>query len=177
MSLSICTSGALPATRQTELRRLMDAAYEGCFTDDDWQNALGGTHVLIDEAGGVVAHGAVVPRRLIIDGLPLKAGYIEAVAVSPPRQGSGLGAQVMQALATLIDDRFEIGVLSTGIAEWYERLGWQRWRGPTWVLHPDGTLERTPEEDDGVLVLRTTRTPPFDLTTAIICDDRPGDAW
>lgn len=177
MSLRMFVSAELPSETVSELRRLMDAAYAGCFTNDDWENAQGGTHAVIEEAGAVVAHGAVVPRKVIVGGTAMSAGYIEAVAVSPARQGSGLGKRVMQALAVILEERFVIGVLSTGLPEFYVRSGWQRWRGATWVHHPDGELERTPEEDEGVLIFRTSRTPPIDLTSDIVCDDRPGDAW
>ena len=125
----------------------------------------------------MVAHGAVVARKVIVGGTPMRAGYIEAVAVSPARQGSGLGKYVMQALSGILEEQFEIGVLSTGLPEFYLRSGWQRWRGPTWAARLDGELERTPEEDDGVLIFRTSRTPPIDLASDIVCDDRPGDAW
>jgi aminoglycoside 2'-N-acetyltransferase I len=38
-------------------------------------------------------------------------------------------------------------------------------------------VERTPEEDGGILILRTPMTPPLDLTAALSCEWRPGDVW
>ena len=34
----------------------------------------------------------------------------------------------------------------------YERLGWVRWRGPTYVQMPDGVVKRTAEDDGGLMV-------------------------
>ena len=55
---------------------------------------------------------------------PFRAGYVEAVAVAPGHQRSGLGTAVMAALAAVIHERFELGVLSSGEWGFYERLGW-----------------------------------------------------
>ena len=54
----------------------------------------------------------------------------------------------------MIRDGYELGALSAGdpAASLYRELGWQRWRGRTWVLGPDG-LERTPDDDDSTYVL------------------------
>ena len=107
----------------------------------------------------------------------LQAGYVEAVAVLPERQGTGLGTQVMTEIHRLLDD-YQLGALSTGRRGFYERLGWVRWRGPTWVRHPDGRRERTADEDDGIMVRPTPSTPaPFDLARPIAVDWRPGDVW
>ena len=107
----------------------------------------------------------------------MHAGYVEAVAVLPARQGTGLGTAVMRALGEVIAREFELGALSTGEWHFYERLGWERWRGPTWVRHPDGRLERSPADDDSLMILRTPRTPALDLFATLTCDARPGDAW
>jgi hypothetical protein len=65
--------------------------FAGDFTDDDWAHALGGTHAFIEADGDVVAHAAVVPRILDVGAHALRTGYVEAVAVLPALQGTGLG--------------------------------------------------------------------------------------
>ncbi len=165
------------------LRRILWAAFddptepgEG-MTEEDWEHARGGVHVLLEIDGELVGHASVVERELQVDGRPLRTGYVEAVAIDPARQRSGLGSLLMTEIAAVIADRFELGALGTGSPAFYERLGWVRWKGPTFVRAPGG-LERTDEEDGGILVLRTTRTPfELDLTTAISCDWRAGDVW
>ena len=40
-------------------------AYAGEFTDADWDHALGGMHAIIEHRGTLIAHAAVVQRRLL----------------------------------------------------------------------------------------------------------------
>lgn len=164
-------------------RRLCEAAFagdpDGAFGDEDWAHALGGRHVVVldDEAGDLLAHAAVVPRTLHVAGSPFRAGYVEAVATRPGRHGEGLGSVAMIEVGELVRRHFELGALSTGRWSFYERMGWERWQGPTFVRQPDGTDLRTEEEDDGVMVLRFGPSATVDRRRPIACDARPGDAW
>jgi aminoglycoside 2'-N-acetyltransferase I len=168
---------ALTTTDITAIRRVMDAAFDSDFTEDDWLHALGGWHALIDDGDLIVAHGAVVPRTLYVSGQPVRAGYVEAVAVLPSRQRTGLGTAVMQALTDLTRHEFDLGALSTGEWSFYQRLGWERWQGATWVHTRDGRLMRTADEDEGIMVLRCAASHDLDLTADIVCEERPGDSW
>ena len=155
-------------------RALLDRAFEGDFDDHDWDHGLGGRHVVVLDAGEVVAHAAVVGRTIWIDDRPLRAGYVEGVGVEPARQGAGLGTAVMAAVTAIVRRDFELGVLGTGEWHFYERLGWVRWQGESWVRRADGRPERTPEDDDGIMVLAGM---PVDLGADIACEERPGDVW
>ena len=123
-----------------------------------------------------VAHGSVVERELHAAGVALRAGYVEAVATRSDRRGRGLGTAVMRALGGEIRARFELGALDTSLHGFYARLGWERWRGPTFVRTDDG-LVATTEEDGYVMILRTPSTPSIDLDAPISCEWRPGDVW
>jgi aminoglycoside 2'-N-acetyltransferase I len=150
------------------------------FDDADWEHALGGTHVVLDIDGRIVAHAAVVERELHVAGVPVRTGYVEAVATAPQRQGSGLGTSVMNRVGSIIEQSFELGALGTGSHHFYERLGWRTWRGPAFVRLPAGGEQRTPDEEGYILVLRTPTTPdaiPEALDAPISCDWRPGDVW
>jgi aminoglycoside 2'-N-acetyltransferase I len=173
----VCATVELAPHDGIAIRALLDAAFDGGFSDEDWAHALGGTHAIGEADGAVVAHGSVVPRVLDIGQQRVRAGYVEAVAVRPDRQGTGLGTAVMQALGEVIAREFELGALSSGAWRFYERFGWERWRGPTWVRHAHGRLERSPDDDDGLMILRTPTSPPIDLFAPLTCDARPGDAW
>lgn len=172
----LLTTAELPAIERAASRRLMDAAFDD-FSDDDWTHALGGWHALIGAGDAVVAHAAVVPRAVVVGGRELRAGYVEAVAVHPDLQGTGLGSLVMAAMNDVVRARFEIGVLSTGEWHFYERLGWERWQGPAFVRGRDGGLTRTEDEDDGVMVLRCAASAAVDPAAPIACDERVGDSW
>jgi aminoglycoside 2'-N-acetyltransferase I len=163
------------------VRALLWAAFgddpEEGMTEDDWAHALGGVHVLLEIDGEIRGHAAVVERELHLEGRPLRTGYVEAVGIEPQLQGTGLGSRLMAEVGDVIAERFELGALGTGSPEFYERLGWLRWKGPTFV-RTEGGPRRTPDEDGGILVLPTPATPfELDLSGSISCDWRPGDVW
>ena len=60
--------------------------------------------------------------------------------------------------------------------EFYERLGWRRWAGPTYV-RTDAGLVRTAEDDGNVLVRLTPASPDLDLSAPLSCEWRSGDVW
>lgn len=153
-----------------------DAFPAGQFTGEDWEHALGGLHALVHEDGVPVAHGAVVMRRFICGGRTLRVGYVEAVAVSAGHRRRGHASAVMDALEAVIRGAYDVGALSASDAgaELYLSRGWQRWRGPTSALTPDG-LRRTPEEDGSVYVLPCGAD--LDLDRELTCDWRDGDLW
>ena len=174
------TTADLTDTELAALRTLLWAAFEGDedgeFTEDDWQHALGGVHVLGAVDGRVVAHGSVVRRDIHVGGRPLATGYVEGVAVEPAEQGRGHGTAVMREIGAIVTASYELGVLGTGEHRFYERLGWRTWQGPSYVRLPSGD-ERTPDEDGFLMVLTTPITPPFDIHEPISCEWRPGDVW
>jgi aminoglycoside 2'-N-acetyltransferase I len=174
------TSQGISSGEITQLRALMAAAFaddeRGGFSEEDWQHALGGMHFLIERAGRIVSHAAVVERDIRVGDVPLRTGYVEAVATDPAFQRRGLGAAVMTAVNSYIGANFELGALGTGSQPFYERLGWRVWQGPSLVRMPDGDRP-TPDEDGYIMVLATPRTPPLDLRAPISCDWRPGDVW
>ena len=173
--IQVVQSEALSHERLEEIRSLAEDAFDDGFSDNDWHHTLGGWHVLArDEA--LVAHAAVVERVLEVGGSAVRAGYVEGVATTPTRQGEGLGSLVMQRVRQLLEASFELGALSTGRHAFYERLGWERWRGPTFVRR-GADIVRTADEDDGIMVLRYGSTSGLDLTLPISCETRPGDDW
>jgi aminoglycoside 2'-N-acetyltransferase I len=158
-------------------RGLMQRAFDGDFSDDDWEHGLGGRHFLVLDDQLLVAHASVVERPFGVAGRgTVRTGYLEAVATEPARQGEGHGSMVVRAATGHVREGYELGALSTGEPGFYERLGWQRWRGKTFVDAAEGRL-RTAEEDDGVLVLLTDRTEDLDLSGDLVCDWRRGDVW
>ena len=175
-AVRVIPSAEAPASLLVDIRRLLVDAFAGGFSDDDWQHALGGHHVVVVEGGSVVAHAALVPRAIDVADRRFAAGYVEAVATAPARQGQGLGSLAMAELTTMIRDRFELGALSTDRHSFYGQHGWERWRGPSFV-RSGAAVTRTTEEDDGIMVLRFGPSAAVDLTSAISCEARPGDDW
>ncbi len=162
--------------RLKQIHALLVTAFGDTFTPEDWEHTLGGWHVTVVEAGAVVAHAAVTARTLHINNQVFRSGYVEGVATMPARQGRGLGSMVMSEATNVVRTNFELGALSTGRHGFYERLGWERWRGPTFVRRGSRVV-RTPDEDAGVMVLRFGTSQTVDLAAGISCEDRRGDDW
>jgi aminoglycoside 2'-N-acetyltransferase I len=165
-----------PAGSLERIRGLLEEAFEGQFSEDDWEHTLGGWHVVVVDRGSLVSHAACVPRVLDAAGRAFRTGYVEGVATAARRRREGLASLAVSRLTPLIHRHFEVGALSTGSHSFYERLGWERWRGPTFA-HQGGELVRTREDDEGLMVLRFGPTLELDLAVAISCDPRSGDPW
>jgi len=170
-------SDALTPRDVAGLRALFAAAWpDVLFDEHDFAHAMGGRHWLIEIDGRIVSHASVIERVLEAGGRRLRTGYVEAVATLPDHAGLGHGTSVLRAAGDHIRTTFELGALSTDRPAFYERLGWVRWRGPTFVRAPGGPV-RTPDDDDGILVLPTTTSPALELTESLSCDWREGDVW
>jgi aminoglycoside 2'-N-acetyltransferase I len=176
--LRTAATGELTPDELAALRAMVFDAFGGRFDEHDWEHTLGGTHVLVVDGGEPVAHGAVVPRVLVAGGREIHTEYVEGVATRGDRRGQGLATAVMRVAGRVVRDGYELGALAdgTGIPGFYQRLGWETWRGPTFVAGPDGPV-RTAEDDGSVLVLRTPATAGLEPTGALVCDWRAGDAW
>jgi aminoglycoside 2'-N-acetyltransferase I len=158
------------------VRRMLDEAFAGELTDADWEHALGGMHAVLLEDGLPIGHAAVVQRRLLHGGRALRTGYVEAVGVRADRRRRGHGAALMAAAERIVRGAYELGALgATEVgAALYVGRGWERWRGPTSALTPDGVV-RTPEEDGAIYVLPVR--PALDLDGGLVADWRDGDVW
>lgn len=176
MMHSVAVSAAVPPLLLQNFRAMLDIAFDGDFSDDDWTHALGGTHVWIEGPDGVVSHGALVERTLVCSEHVVRVGYVEAIATAPTHRRCGHASDVLRHINGLIREQYALGALSTGTPEFYERLGWERWRGPTFANGPHG-LERTPDDDGGIMILRTPRTSHLNLDGDIAADWRGGDVW
>jgi aminoglycoside 2'-N-acetyltransferase I len=158
------------------IRQLCVDAFGPGFSDDDWAHTTGGIHVVQWSAGVMVAHTAVVERSMQIGSATVRVGYIEGVATAPDRRGEGLGSAAMAGANQIIAEQFELGMLSTSVAGFYERLGWQQWLGMTYV-QSGAERTRTADEDDGVMALLVAGAASINLTENLTCRERRGDNW
>lgn len=175
-TIRVLTTAEASEADLSEIRRLLDRAFDGDFSAEDWQHTLGGWHVVVADGGVATAHAAVVPRVLQVADRPLHTGYVEAVGTLPGQQRAGLGSLAMTEISTLLHREFEMGALSTDAHGFYARFGWEAWQGHTFVRH-GSDLVRTEDEDDGVMVLRFGASKDIDLTAPLSCEERPGDDW
>jgi aminoglycoside 2'-N-acetyltransferase I len=156
--------------------RMLTDAYAGEFTAADWDHTLGGMHAIIVHRGTLIAHAAVVQRRLLHHGTALRCGYVEGVAVREDWRGQGLGSAVLDAAEQVIRGAYPVGALSASGAgaRLYRPRGWVCWRGATSVLTPTGVI-RTAEDDGSVFVLPVEAD--IDPDGELACDWRDGDPW
>lgn len=132
-------------------------------------------HVLAYLGDDLVGHAVVSTRWLQPSHLPLlRTAYVDAVATSPHRRGRGIGSAVMQHLEAVVG-HYDVACLETERPAFYERLGWEEWRGPA-----GGVVRRGTDPDaraDGVMVLRLSRTPQLDLDSLLTIEASPARIW
>ena len=109
-------------------------------------------------------------------GRTLRTGYIEGVAVRADRRRQGHGARLMAPLERIVRSAYDLGALgaSPDGARLYASRGWQRWRGPSLAMTPDG-IRRTPGAEESIYVLPVSV--PVDVSGELTCDFRPASLW
>ncbi len=166
---------ALSPEQRTAIIQLCTEAYEEDFSDF-FQMLPATTHLLGQVNGRLVSHLAWVTRWLQPAGSPLlETAYIEAVATAPALQGNGYASQLLREAVERIQD-YDLGALSPSEAPFYERLGWELWRGPLGVRTATG-IERTPKDEE-VMIMRLRKTPAeLDLNVFLTAEWREGELW
>ena len=175
-ALRVAHTADLDAATLAQARALLVQAFEGDFSDHDWEHALGGIHALAYQDGDLVGHASVVQRRMLHGGRALRCGYVEGVGVRAEARRRGRADAMMEALERVVRRAYDLGALGATdmAAPFYAARGWLPWRGPTSALSPSGVV-RTPVEDGSIYVLPAGA--PLDLDGELTCDWRDGDAW
>lgn len=136
----------------------------------------GGWHFIAYRENSLVSHAMVTTRWLHPEGHPpLKTAYVDAVATLPVYQGQGYGSAVMRRLAAEIDPEYAIACLETEQNSFYERLGWQTWRGP--LAGRNGSNVVPTPEQHGIMVLHLSQTPALDFDSMLTIECQPGRIW
>jgi len=149
--------------------------------EEDFKNLFsyvpsGGLHFLAYRAEELVSHAMVTTRWLQPEGQPLlHTAYVDAVATLPNYQGQGYGSILMRRLVSEIDEEYVIACLETDRITFYERLGWQTWRGPLAGRSKQG-LTPTPEQN-GIMILRLSQTPALNLDSWLTIECQAERIW
>jgi aminoglycoside 2'-N-acetyltransferase I len=152
----------------------------GSWRRQTWEDVGPGPHAMLrDDDGSLLAHACVDWVPVTVDRTSLASGYLDAVATRTDVRGRGFGTAVVEAAQREIERRAEIGFLATGSIEFYKRLGWIRWTGPTSVTETDGSSTRTTDEDGAIMALLLPRTPSWVSPDLPIRRPRrdPDEAW
>ena len=164
------------ATRASIIRVCVEAHQEEDFKNLFSYIPSGGWHFLAYHNDDLVSHAVVTTRWLQPEGQPLlKTAYTDAVSTLPAYQGRGYGSALMRQLAKDIDSEYVIACLETERDTFYERLGWEVWRGPLAGRSEDGLIP-TPHQT-GIMILRLSRTPALDLDTRLTIECQADRIW
>jgi len=177
IQLDVAGASALGRDARHEIITLCEAAYREDFSHL-FEQLPSSVHVLARAADGtLLSHAEFVPRWLQTAGQEMRTAYVEAVATAPAHQREGLATAVLQRLGEVVaaDPTWQLAALSPSDAAFYERRGWELWRGPLATRH-EGRLEPSPD-DEQVMIQRLPRTPPLDTTALLTAEWREGELW
>ena len=175
LHIKIVSSEALSDPDKRAIISLCNLAYEEDL-EPLFNTFVDATHVLGTFRGSLVGHALWVTRWLQPGNeAPLRTAYVEAMATHPDFRRRGFAAQIMTALGEAIRS-FELGALcpDLGIADLYEKLGWEFWRGPLSIRAGQGLL---PTPDERVMILRLPKTPALHLEAPLSAEWREGELW
>lgn len=173
ITLEVTRAEELSTAHRAEIISLCTIAYEENF-DQLFETLPSSTHVLARLGGQLVSHAEWVTRWLQPEGQELlQTAYVEAVATAPQYQGRGFATSVMKEVAAQISS-YDLGALSPFDVAYYERLGWELWRGPLAIRTESGLL-LTPDEE--VMILRLADTPNLNLNSQLTAEWRNGELW
>ena len=164
----------LVSLTEVNLRALLADAFEGDFSQEDWEHTNGGLRFLGYLGAELVAHGSVIRRNVRIDEEDLKIGYVEGLAVAPLYWRRGFGSKLMSEITSYCKNEFRISMLSTGEKDFYRKLGWLDFEGDSYVFR-NGVEVRTADEDEGLMYL--PRSVGSLSLAKVVCEAREGDDW
>ncbi|HGV3503387.1 TPA: GNAT family N-acetyltransferase [Providencia stuartii] len=171
-----CHTSQLTDDEKDTLFDMLFVGFEGDFTRDDFEHALGGMHVLAYDQHRIVGHVAIIQRHMAINDKPISVGYVEAMAVLESYRRQGIGRELMSMTNTIIGNCYQLGLLSASDEGFhlYQSLGWKVWKGSLFELR-QGAYVRSEGEEGGVM--GWSRDNSIEFTESLYCDFRGGDQW
>lgn len=174
LTIRVVQGASLSEAARSRIIALCNRAY-----DEDlaplFETFVDASHVLGYYNGLFVSHALWVNRYLQVGNAPLlRTAYIEAVATDPAYRRRGFATAIMKYLVNEIQD-YELAALSPFDVAFYERLGWELWRGPLYIRTNNGLL--LSPADEQVMILRLLKTPPLDLSAPLSAEWREGELW
>jgi aminoglycoside 2'-N-acetyltransferase I len=172
LRLAVVTAGNLAGRERKQVVRLCTTAFEVDYSP--FLTSFGDcTHLLGFIGPELISHALWLRRSLRVgDTWVSNAAYIEAMATKEGYEGRGYGSAVMRRVHEEIRS-YEIAGLSTSVPQWYERLGWERWRGPRLILR---SAEVIATPDDAVMVYAPSGVLP-DVNQTLAAEWRPLELW
>lgn len=174
LNIQVVRNNSLSDTDKRTIISLCNRAYEKNM-EPLFNTFLDATHVLGNCEGYLVSHALWVTRYLQIGtNSIMRTAYVEALATEQAYRNRGFAEAIMKRLVQEIQD-FDLAALSPFSVKYYERLGWERWRGPLFIRTEDGLLPS--RQDEEVMILRLSSTPDLDLHASLSAEWRRGELW
>jgi aminoglycoside 2'-N-acetyltransferase I len=165
----------LDARARATIVELCTAAYQADFSPLFYDLPPDGLHFIAYLDEQIVSHAVVTTRWLQPERRPiLRTAYVDTVATLPAYQRRGYGSAVMDELTADIST-YDIACLKTDRMGFFERLGWQRWRGSR-AGRAGHELIPTPTQEN-IMILRLAKTPPLDLDRMLTIEIQAGRIW
>ena len=165
----------LDAIARATIVELCTAAHQTDFSHLFYYLPADGLHFIATFDEEIVSHAVVTTRWVQPEWRPmLRTAYVDTVATLPAYQQRGHGRAVMRELAANIS-AYDIACLKTDRTAFFERLGWERWRGPR-AGRSGNELIPTPDQAN-TMILRLARTPPLDLDRLLTIEMQAGRIW
>jgi GNAT superfamily N-acetyltransferase len=166
----------LDAAMRAAIVELCTDAHQADFSRLFFYLPTDGQHFIAYFDEQIVSHAVVTTRWAQPERRPvLCTAYVDAVATLPGYQRRGYGTSIMRELISHIAE-YDLACLKTDRVSFFERLGWQRWRGPRAGRALDGSLVPTPTGQN-IMVLRLANTPPLDLDRLLTIEMQAGRIW
>jgi aminoglycoside 2'-N-acetyltransferase I len=174
LSIQVVRSDSLSDIDRRTLISLCSRAFEEEL-EPLFNTFVDATHVLGYWDGSLVSHALWITRSLQVGTGPLlRTAYVEAVATEQAYRHRGFATEIMKRVADEVQD-FDLAALSPFSVAYYERLGWELWRGPLFVRTENGLSPSL--DDEEVMVLRLPGTPDLDLDASLSAEWREGELW
>ena len=165
----------IDAAMRAAIVELCTAAYQTDFSRFFFYLPTDGLHFIAYRDDQIVSHAVVTTRWLQPERLPiLRTAYVDAVATLPAYQRRGYGSAVLRELASNVTD-YDVACLATDCVTFFERLGWQRWRGPR-AGRSSGEIIPTSDQSN-IMILRLANTPYLDLDRSLTIEAQAGRLW
>ena len=174
LKIEVLHSNLISETMKKEIISLCNHAYEEDL-EPILETFVNATHVLGYSNNLLVCHALWVTRYLQVGTNPImRTAYVEAVATEARYRQRGFAAAVMKCLVNEVQD-YDLAALSPFCVEYYQRLGWDLWRGPLFI-RTKGKRISSPHDEE-VMIFRLPKTPVLDLNDSLSAEWREGELW